>query len=139
MTKNGKNYYKVVCKCGHVGKMKYIPIAFAICAESAKEAKQRARKIPRVKHDAIDAIIHCTKISYEEYLIIREINENDSYLKCCNDEDMAQYDFSDRIRNNCNKRGKQHRTTREERILRQFKINKIIERSYRGEFYEYLY
>lgn len=139
MNKSEKKYYKVVCKCGHVGKMKYIPITFAVCASSGKAAQERARKIPRVKHDAEDAVIHCTKISYEEYLIIREINDNDSYLKCRNAEDMSQFDFSDRIKNYSYKREKQHRTSREERIMRQIKINKIIEKSYRGEFNEYLY
>ena len=136
---NEKNYYKVVCKCGHVGKMKYIPIAYAVCAESAKSAETKARKIPRVKHDAKDAIIHCRKITYEEYLIIKEINDNDPYLRCRSDEDAEEYDFSERIKESSHKLNKQHRATRHERILRQLKIEKILRRSYRGEAYEYLY
>lgn len=136
---NANNYYKVVCKCGHIGKMKYIPIAYAVCADSAKSAETKAKKIGRVKHDAEDAIIHCSKISYEEYLIIKEINDNDPYLGCHSDEEAAQYDFSERVRDEFHKSDKQHRATRHERILRQLKINKIIENSYRGEIYEYLH
>ena len=31
-------YYLVSCKCGHVGRDKYIPINFAVIAENGEEA-----------------------------------------------------------------------------------------------------
>ena len=44
-------YYNVTAKCGHVGRENYIPISFAVKAQSAKEASKRVRNFPRVKHD----------------------------------------------------------------------------------------
>ena len=43
------NYYKVLAKCGHVGKGKYTEVAFPIYSESASEAAQYVLKLPKVK------------------------------------------------------------------------------------------
>ena len=75
-------YYKVLCKCGHVGKKKYVPILFAVYANSKKEAAKLARYIPRVKHGHKDAILSVDEILLDEYLEISEKNLNDPYLKC---------------------------------------------------------
>lgn len=56
------NMYKVIAKCGHVGKGKYIQIAFAVKANDGKEAAKIVRKFPRVKHDKKDAIINVIKL-----------------------------------------------------------------------------
>ena len=32
--KETKNYYEVIAKCGHVGRKNYIPVKFAVVAES---------------------------------------------------------------------------------------------------------
>lgn len=77
-------YFSVTAKCGHVGKRYYIPIDFAIRAESAQKAAQFARQLPRVKHDHKDAIQRVRRISYEDYLLLREQNDCDPYLKCKN-------------------------------------------------------
>lgn len=63
-------FYKVTCKCGHVGKQYFIRISFPINADSGKEASEIARSLPRVKHDHKDAILDCKEIDYEEYLIL---------------------------------------------------------------------
>ena len=70
-------FYKVTCKCGHVGKKWFIRISFPVNAESGKEAAQIARSIPRVKHDHKDAILGCVEIDYEEYLLLQVINSKD--------------------------------------------------------------
>ena len=75
-------YYTVIAKCGHVGRKNYIPIKFAVVAESGKEAAKKVRQFPRVKHDHKDAILDVRCITLEEFLEIREINHNDPYLKC---------------------------------------------------------
>ncbi len=75
-------YYKVVCKCGHVGKKHYIPVQFAVKAENGREAAKKARDFPRVKHQHKDAILDVVKLEYEEYLELLELNTNDSYLNC---------------------------------------------------------
>ena len=76
------NYYEVEAKCGHVGRNKYVPIRFAVVAESGSEAASMVRQFPRVKHDHKYAILNVTKIDYERYLEINAINNNNPYLKC---------------------------------------------------------
>ena len=83
-------FYKVTCKCGHVGKKWFIRISFPVNAESGKEAAQIARSIPRVKHDNKDAILGCVEIDYEEYLLLQVINSNDPYLKCSNKQEQEK-------------------------------------------------
>ena len=77
-----KKYYEVIAKCGHVGRKNYIPVKFAVVAESGKEAAKKVRQFPRVKHDHKDAILDVRCITLEEFLEIKEINNNDPYLKC---------------------------------------------------------
>ena len=75
-------YYLVSCKCGHVGRDKYIPIDFAVIAENGEEAAYIARYIPRVKHDHKDAILDCRRVDYESYVKQVAINNVDPYLLC---------------------------------------------------------
>lgn len=75
-------YYKVTAKCGHVGKGNYVPINFAVKAESASEASQIARRFPRVKKHLWDAIIACVEISKKEYKELLRVNREDPYLNC---------------------------------------------------------
>ncbi len=91
-------YFKVVCKCGHVGIKYFIRIAFPVMATCRRDAAEIARYIPRVKHDHSDAILECTEISHEEYLRLKEINNNDPYLKCeCPQEQDLIENFSSRL------------------------------------------
>lgn len=135
-----KRYFKVVAKCGHVGKKKYIPIAFGICAENGKEAASITRKIGRVKHHHKDAILSCCEISYEQYLTIQEINNNDPYLKCKNVQEQSQIDLSTRlVVDHHSDEIEYDMQERMARVNRKIKLNKIIEKSYRGERYECCY
>lgn len=81
-------FYRVTCKCGHVGKKHFIRIDFPVNADSMKEASLIARQIPRVKHDHKDAILECKEIDYEEYLILQMINQQDPYLQCSNKQEQ---------------------------------------------------
>ena len=81
-------YFKVVCKCGHVGRKNYIPIQFAIVAENAKAAAAKAKAYPRVKRDHKDAILGVFEISLEEFIDLLELNNNDPYLKCKNKQEQ---------------------------------------------------
>ena len=82
-------FFRVTCKCGHVGRQFFIKIDFPVNADSGKEAAEIARNIPRVKHDHKDAILNCVEIDYEEYQIIQKINNNDPYLKCKNPQEQV--------------------------------------------------
>ena len=90
-------YFKVVAKCGHVGRKKYVPITFAVKAKNGNEAAEIARWIPRVKHQHSDAILDCEKISYEEFQEINKKNNMDDYLKCKNVQQQNLLDLSDRL------------------------------------------
>ena len=71
---------------------------FPIVATCGKDASSIARYIPRVKHDHKDAILDCKEISYEEYLELQIINNNDPYLKCeCKQEQEMIDSFSSRL------------------------------------------
>ena len=85
------NTYKVVAKCGHVGKGHYVDKVFAVKAETAKEAAERARAFPRVKHHHKDAIRSVEKISMQEYLEIIEINDADPFFFCKNIQEQRAF------------------------------------------------
>ncbi|MDP2426108.1 MAG: leucine-rich repeat domain-containing protein [bacterium] len=74
-------YYSVECKCGHVGRDKFMPIVFPMKAYSKKEAAQLAKELPRVKRDHVDAILTCTQISKEQYIELLKNNKADVYLQ----------------------------------------------------------
>ncbi len=82
--------YEVGAKCGHVGKNYYIEKAFAVKAETAKDAAEIARWIPRVKHHQSDAILYVTEIDVDRYQEIRRINEEDAYLNCSNIQEQRR-------------------------------------------------
>lgn len=91
-------FFRVTCKCGHVGKQFFVRIDFPENADSGKEAAEIARSIPRVKHDHKDAILNCVEIDYEEYIILQKINDNDPYLKCKNPQEQAHIlGFAERL------------------------------------------
>ena len=83
-------YYKVTCKCGHVGKQNYIPISFAVIAQTKKEASAIARQLPRVKHHRKYAILECIETSFEEFRFLKDINKHDPYLKCKNIQEQRK-------------------------------------------------
>lgn len=89
--------FEAVCKCGHVGREKYIPIPFPIKAESRKDAAKIARDMPRVKHDHKDAILNVIKIDLRRYNELKRANNQDNYLHCQNIQDQNLIDISDRL------------------------------------------
>lgn len=73
-------YYKVLVKCGHVGRNKYILKWLYIKAIDGKEAAKIARNIPRVKHNHKDVIRELKKIPFDEYVIGLKMNLQDKYF-----------------------------------------------------------
>lgn len=72
-------FYEVLAKCGHVGRNNYIDIKFPVRAKSKKEAAERAREFPRVKHNQKDAIRYVKEISVEEFEILVQEYQEDGY------------------------------------------------------------
>lgn len=93
---NSKRYFSVECKCGHAGKMYYIPIKFAIEANNGKEAAEKGRWIPRVKHHQKYCILSVKELTEEEYYLLLSENRNDPFLNCHSDEDQISIDLEGR-------------------------------------------
>jgi len=60
-------YFKVIAKCGHVGKNYYYEGTFYVTAESKKAAANKVRYIPRVKHHQKDAILQVEEVNVETF------------------------------------------------------------------------
>lgn len=65
-------FYSVVCKRGHCGRKQYVPIKFAIAAQNAIEAMDKAKEMPAVKHG--QSIISCLEISFHDYCNMRRVS-----------------------------------------------------------------
>lgn len=83
--------YKVVAKCGHVGKGHYVEKVFAVKAETGKEAAEKVRMFPRVKHHHKDAIRSVELITIGEYIALREEQELDPFFFCRNVQEQRSY------------------------------------------------
>lgn len=135
-------YFKVVAKCGHVGKKHYVPVAFAVEAESGEEAAMIGRNFPRVKHNHKDAILDCKKISLDEFLELQDVNQNDEYLKCHSRQEQRRIDLSNRIQIDLHYDENKHRYNpskedkekRKQRIIFKRKREKIDFCRLAGEF-----
>lgn len=84
------NYYKVLARCGHVKKGRYIEKWFYVEEESKKEAAQIIRNTPRVKHHKKKAIEDVRTISFEEYLLGLKAMGADPYFKVHNSTDQRR-------------------------------------------------
>lgn len=87
--------YKVIAKCGHVGKKQYVLKTFAVKAEDGRDAAKIVRDFPRVKHHHKDAIKDVSEITEKQYDEIIEINRNDPYFTCSCVQDQRCYDEPD--------------------------------------------
>lgn len=106
----GRKYFLVTAMCGHVGKLKYVPINFAVRAENASEAAQLTKTFPRVKRHRKDAILQCAEITREQYLVQRNINRRDAYLNAkCHADVEANDTFFSSVRRIEKRSGKEKR------------------------------
>ena len=130
-----KKYYKIVAKCGHVGRKNYIEVAFAVMAEDIHEATTIARYIPRVKHHRKDAISSAKEVTYEEYLLLRVENDSNPYLKCTSKQQqkLIQDQISSLIRpivepveKRTKRSGVQYRMRREREYLRSLRLERVM-------------
>lgn len=89
--KKSMRYWAVAAKCGHsgFGKKYYVPVTFAIQAESGTDAAAIARAMPRCKHDHPDAVLAVTKISYEEYIALNNANAQNPYFHCASKQEQC--------------------------------------------------
>ena len=136
-----EKYFMVIAKCGHVGKKNYIPIKFAVIAESRKDAAKKTRAFPRVKHDHKDAILDVKCITFEEFLEIKEMNDNDPYLKChSKSEQKLITNLVERLETDLHNVKKiVDKQARKDRVAYKLRKFKILEESSKKEDYSYAY
>lgn len=137
-----EKYFMVIAKCGHVGRKNYIPVKFAVVAESGKEAAKKVRQFPRVKHDHKDAILDVRCITLEEFLEIKEINDNDPYLKCHSRQEQKLIDnLEERLEDDLHsQKVKYDKQARLDRVAYKIKKTKILEKfSWEDSDYVYAY
>ena len=141
MNNEFKKYFMVIAKCGHVGRKNYIPVKFAVVAESGKEAAKKVRQFPRVKHDHKDAILYVRCITLEEFLEIKEINANDPYLKChSRQEQNLIVNLAERmVADLHNVKQAFDKQARKDRVAYKLRKFKILEESSKKEDYCYAY
>lgn len=92
-----KKYYKVLAKCGHVGRNNYTLKEFGVIANSAKESAAFVRNAPRVKHHHKDAIRSVEEISYEEYIALKKSNSTDPFFLSHSRQEERNYSYSRNI------------------------------------------
>ena len=136
-----EKYFTVIAKCGHVGRKNYIPVKFAVVAESGKEAAKKVRQFPRVKHDHKDAILNVRCITLEEFLEIREINDKDPYLNChSRQEQNLIVNLAERmVADLHNVKQAFDKQARKDRVAYKLRKFKILEESSKKEDYCYAY
>ncbi len=83
-----RKYFKVLAKCGHVGKGYYYEGAFYVKSDDAKKAAAYVRTLPRVKHDHKDAILNVEEITKEEYEAGKEAVKKEAYFNCLNSSEQ---------------------------------------------------
>ena len=136
-----KKYYEVIAKCGHVGRKHYIPVKFAVVSKSGKEAAKKVRQFSRVKHDHKDAILNVRCITIEEFLEIKEINNNDPYLNChSRKEQNLIVNLTERMVTDLhNVKQAFDKQARKDRVAYKLRKFKILEESSKKEDYCYAY
>lgn len=86
-------YYKVLAKCGHVGRNKYIIKWFYVKAVNAKDAAMQVKYIPRVKHHHKDAIRQVIEIDFNKYIEGLKLMLCDDYFRIHNSSEQKIYNF----------------------------------------------
>lgn len=123
MTSNTQ-YFKVIAKCGHVGRGNYVPVAFAVKATSRSTASQKVMTYHRVKKQLNDAIISCEEIDKITYNELKLANKTNAYLHSkCKRQQNEIIDFSFII-------------CRNDRVKKKRKIEPVKSMKYKKALYE---
>ena len=98
------------------------------------------RDFPRVKHNHKDAILKVSKISYERFEELTEINRNDPYLKCHSRQEQKLIDnFEERLKDDLHgQKVKYDKEARLDRVAYKIKKTKILKKFSREDS-DYVY
>lgn len=85
-------YFVGLCKLGHAdSKNYYIQKNLYVSAENAKEAAEKFRMMPRVKHDAANYLLELKEIDRAQYLLGLKQNNEDPFFKCKTIQEQRVY------------------------------------------------
>ena len=84
-------FYIVDAVCGHVGRGNYVLKSLCIEARTAKEAAEKGRNTPRVKHHYKYAIQNVSEVPFEKFLVQKLKNTFDPYLHVTNSTEQRMY------------------------------------------------
>lgn len=85
-------FFAVKCLFGHVGRNKATVKELPIRAKNAKEAAEKARNTPRVKHDAKNAILCVRRIDDKEFKELQRNCHHDPYFHCTNRQQQRAFE-----------------------------------------------
>ena len=88
-----EKYFKVLAKCGHVGRNKYILKWFYIKSNNSKEAARNVILKPRVKHCHKDVIRQVCEIDFNNYCYGLNKTNKDDYFKINNSSAQKIYNY----------------------------------------------
>lgn len=125
-------YYKVLAKCGHVGRNRYILKWFYLTANSREESARIIRFKPRVKHNHKDAIREVEKIDLDEYVTGRNKMDSDMYFNVHNSSDQKLYNCIKQEDVYLEVEEKKYKKNRNGQRLRNESLKKEWERELRG-------
>lgn len=83
-------YFNITVKFGHVGKSNFYKGYLYLKTESKKDAAEKARYCPRVKHDHKDAILNVEEIDKDLYFEGLEKNRAIRYFSCYNVQEQRE-------------------------------------------------
>ncbi|GHT53673.1 hypothetical protein FACS1894106_4740 [Spirochaetia bacterium] len=81
MKNEGRKFFLVCCKFGHVGRQYYLPMVVPVFAKNAAAAAEIARRHPGVKHNHLDAVLSVQIATRMEYLEVKDAFYKDPYWK----------------------------------------------------------
>ena len=132
-------YFIVTTKCGHVGKWNCIWIDFAVPAENASEAAQKAKTYKRVKRHHKNVIARVVEVAFDEFMLQISKNSLDPYLHCKNIQDQRLIeDINERMQPDT-WNIERHFTKRTKKKNKEYiaKKNRIAEREWTKQIEEY--
>lgn len=120
-------YYLVTAKCGHVGRGKFLEIAFPIYAMTKSDAAQICLKKSKVKKQLKNAISSVYEISFDEYRERMISFKDNGYIRAHTKKEIIG--FLDEVQTlDREKKWKKSFSSRQERIEFVMKKNKIMEK-----------
>ncbi|MCL1944647.1 MAG: hypothetical protein FWF56_02415 [Firmicutes bacterium] len=84
-------YYRILAKCGHVGRNYYYEGEFFVSASNPSIAAQIVKSFPRVKRNHKDVILNIQIITQEECKLGQQAQARNPYFNCVSQQQQSLY------------------------------------------------